>query len=200
MTPGSIGPPPGGTGIVKYKSGPAAGLAVYDTTTKTTWTIDANLAASDNFGVTGRATIRSKINHRVYHPLLLNPDGTMLLATATSANGWIAGMNVQPGFAGSMTWQLPHLTDLQLLDADLGLGSGNKKLKSKGHVDPFVHLQPGFYWTCARDDDTDSRAPCDPNVIPVKNQMWSFNFDDGFQGTDLVSKLFYVMVYFPAAQ
>ena len=36
--------------------------------------------------------------------------------------------------------------------------------------------------------------------IPVQNQMWSFNFDDGFQGTDLVSKLFYVMVYFPARQ
>jgi hypothetical protein len=27
---------------------------------------------------------------------------------------------------------------------------------------------------------------------------YSFNFDDGFEGTDLPNKRFYVMVYFPA--
>jgi hypothetical protein len=26
---------------------------------------------------------------------------------------------------------------------------------------------------------------------------WSFNFDDGFEGTDLPGKQFYVMVYYP---
>jgi hypothetical protein len=27
---------------------------------------------------------------------------------------------------------------------------------------------------------------------------WSFNFDEGFQGTDETTKTFFVMVYFPA--
>jgi hypothetical protein len=70
---------------------------------------------------------------------------------------------------------------------------------------PFRHLQPGFYWACVRAaSNLGSNGPCDLSknaptapgkVTPME---WSFNFDDGFTGTDSNEKAFYVMVYFPA--
>ena len=29
---------------------------------------------------------------------------------------------------------------------------------------------------------------------------WSFNFDDGFEGSDQENKMFYLMVYYPIQQ
>jgi hypothetical protein len=44
--------------------------------------------------------------------------------------------------------------------------------------------------------------PCNTDVagtaLDGNPLQWSFDFDSGFQGTDLESKLFYVMVYYPA--
>ena len=50
-----------------------SGLAYYDTDLNVTWIADANLAASDTFGMSG-----------------INTDGTMSLATAQY---WVNGMN-----------------------------------------------------------------------------------------------------------
>ena len=43
-----------------------------------------------------------------------------------------------------------------------------------------------------------AQSPCDFNLIPPGNLPYSFNFDDGFEGTGLSSKEFYVMMYYPA--
>jgi hypothetical protein len=82
---------------------------------------------------------------------------------------------------------------------------GDPRLESLGLVGPFLGLQPGFYWSCERDPWTTTQAPCNPALHPgfapgpnMTPMEWSFNFDDGFQGTDKNDKLFYVMVYFPA--
>src|SRR5579883_2110001 len=62
MVAGAIGTPPSCTsssGVVPYSSGPAAGSAVYDCNTGYTWLADANLAALNNFGITGNIAIKS---------------------------------------------------------------------------------------------------------------------------------------------
>ncbi len=113
-------------------------------------------------------------------------------------------------FAGSSNWMLPSAPqpnkqipgDLDTLFLDLGLQPGDLRLEWFGFVGPFWRLQPGFYWTCERDDLTNSQAPCDPLLSPTppgsQPFAFSFNFDDGFEGTDHQDKHFYVMVYFPA--
>lgn len=206
MFPGAIGTPPRGSGIMPYTTGPAAGKAVFDPTTGYSWPIDANLAASNQFLVVGNTSIYSPINKMTYTPPFIDAAaGTMLLATATDPtvapgiDGWLAAMN-SVTYAGTSFWTLPSLTDLQNLYLDLGIQPGTVKLQAHGYVGPFLNLQPGFYWSCERDSGTTRQAPCDPNLIPVENQIWSFNFDDGFEGTDLISKEFYVMVYYPAPQ
>ena len=59
---------------------------------------------------------------------------------------------------------------------------------------------------CPRTAGADSNGACDltqnapPNPHYAGNMEWSFNFDDGFEGTDEDNKMFYVMVYYPIQQ
>jgi hypothetical protein len=62
MTQTPLGPVPPGKGVVPYLSGPGAGKAVYDTLTGLSWTLNANLAAFDNFGVTNTIAIPPDMN------------------------------------------------------------------------------------------------------------------------------------------
>jgi hypothetical protein len=57
-----------------------------------TWLQDANLAASNTFGVSN-----------------IEADGTMIWDTATAPNGWIAAMNAAggAGYLGFSDWRLP---------------------------------------------------------------------------------------------
>ena len=196
MTKGSLGTPPCCSGVLPYTSGPAAGLAVYDTTTGYSWALDANLAASNNFGVSGTTTITSSVNNMTYVVPLIDSDGAMLFSSVAD---WIAGMHTAV-YAGTKDWRLPALNDLLNLYTDLGLQAGaTTALKSTASVGPFQNLQPGFYWSCERDPGGNAQSPCDYNLIPPGNLPYSFDFNDGFVGTDLSSKQFYVMVYFPAS-
>ncbi len=68
----------------------SGGLAYYDTATNLTWVADANLAATNDFGVTG-----------------INSGGMMNWA---AADAWIAGMN-STGYLGVTAWRLPTVTD-----------------------------------------------------------------------------------------
>jgi hypothetical protein len=206
MAPGAIGSPPTGWGIVvPYTSGPAAGKAVYDTHTGITWTLDANLAAQNHFGVTGSTTVSSK--HATYTVPLIDRDGAMLFEEVNGSDGvsgWIGGMNAS-GYAGTNNWTLPQLADLKTLYDDLIIAAGDVRLEALGFVPPFIGLQPGFYWACQRDEDPgdSSQSPCDATLPPpfISNQgipyQYSYNFSDGFVDTDLETKQFYVMVYYP---
>jgi hypothetical protein len=204
-------PPPLGQGVLAYTSGPAAGKAVYDTNTQITWLLDANLAASQDFGVGGTTEVQGNNNCvpsadcDFFEPLV-NPSGAMLFDDrATTA--WLAGLNSanQTGFAGEKTWALPSVADLKTLSGDLGLPA--PALISQASVGPFQHLQPFFYWACVPSDpsgnkDGNARSPCDFTTHAGQNSggtdmEWSYNFDTGFQATDLNTKKFYVMVYYP---
>ena len=201
MTVNPIGTPPSGSGVLAYSSGSAAGKAVYDTQTGITWPLDANLAALFSFGVEGTTTIPSPLHPP--GPTLIVPlvdsDGAMLYTTAEGAGGWVAAMNAS-NYAGSNQWTLPHEADLRTLFQDLGLQPGDRRMLWNSRTGPFRNLQPFFYWACERDEPGTSQSPCDLNLNPgASNFEYSFNFDNGFEGTDLESKEFYVMVYFPAA-
>ena len=69
MVAGAIGTapscPPGAT-VVPYTSGPASGSAVYDCNTGFTWPADANLAASNDFGIVGNLTLTYPSSRTIY--------------------------------------------------------------------------------------------------------------------------------------
>lgn len=203
--PGAIdGAAPAGSGVVAYTSGKAKGKAVYDATVSggRTWVLDANLARSNQFGIKGTTTIYSKVNRQTLTVPLIDKDGAMLFDTASDPKtGWIAAMNTD-NYAGANTWSLPHYADLQTLFTDLKLQSADSRLVYQGAAGPFQHLQPFFYWACQRDQNGNSQSPCNPGLNPpssgTMSMAWSFNFDNGFEGTSATTKPFYVMVYYPA--
>jgi hypothetical protein len=195
---------PGASGVVKYTSGPAANKAVYDTPHKQTWVLDANLPLADNFNVSGTTTIDPKKKKKSAVPApLIDADGKMMFETANNKQtGWVAAMNRQT-YAGSGKWALPTEKQISELHDSLKLQQGDPSLLYGGNAGPFKNLQPFFYWACQRDDNGNSQSPCNYSLNPPDNKKgeamrWSFNFDEGFQGTDETTKTFFVMVYFPA--
>ncbi|MBS1859558.1 MAG: hypothetical protein JST11_29570 [Acidobacteria bacterium] len=198
MVPGAIAGQPscpaGGPAVVPYTSGPAAGLAVYDCNTGYTWVADANLAASNHFGVTGSVTITGPA-HMLAAPKI--SGGAMLFQTATE---WIQGMNSSK-YLGSSSWQMPATSRvMQGLFTDLGMASGDARMMWTGTLGPFQNLQPFFYWGCERDQSGSSQSPCSGYAPPDGSSQlqWSYNFDFGFQPTSSIVQHFFVMVYYPA--
>ena len=215
MTKTALGPTPVGAGVLPYRSGPAAGRAVYDTVTGLSWTLNANLPAFDNFGVTQTTAIppdmgANPTNGKTLTVPLVDNDGDVLLTagvpvktcihggnTSGLTTEWIIAMN-QSEYAGTKDWELPCIADLQNLYSDMQIAAGDTRLETPFPVGPFWRLQPGFYWACSRVAKTGSNGPCDYTQDAGGGLYWSFNFDDGFEGTDEPSKQFYVMVYYPA--
>lgn len=76
-------------GLITVTTGSAAGKAVYDDVTNLTWLKDANLAATESFGVSGILTGAAQ--------------GAMTWVTAQS---WITAMNAA-NYLGFNDWRLP---------------------------------------------------------------------------------------------
>ena len=212
VTASVLGPLPPGKGVIPYFFGPGAGKAVYDTNTGLSWTLDANLPALKNFGFTATTTITADqmatppTNGQTLKLPMINPDGTIYFAAVDpngATPGWISAMNTAK-YAGVSTWALPSEKQISTLYVDMGVTVGDTRLEWPFPTGPFAHLQPAFYWGCVRADGTGSGGACDltqdapPDIhYTTGNMEWSFNFDDGFEGTDQDDKLFYVMVYYP---
>lgn len=193
MVAGAIGTAPtcgAGAAVVAYTKGPAAGSAVYDCVTGYSWAADANLAASNAFGIAGNVTITdAKGAYTV--PKISN--GAMLFDTATQ---WIQAMNASQ-YLGASNWEMPATSKvLQALFTDLNLASGDARLMWTGTSGPFQNLQPSFYWACGRDQAGGGASPC-TGYAPGGLQ-WSFDFDYGFQSTSSLVQKYFVMVYYPA--
>ncbi|TCV90551.1 Lcl domain-containing protein [Sulfurirhabdus autotrophica] len=77
------------------------GMAVYDNDLNITWLADANLAATNTFGLP--MTMNSAESGAYYEPNSINQTGTMNLSTA---NKWIAAMNTA-NYLGYNDWRLP---------------------------------------------------------------------------------------------
>lgn len=198
----------GGSGptVVPYTEGPAKDKAVYDCSTGISWPIDANLAASNAFGVSGEQEIEERRPYpRPPHPSRIKASvisgGAMLWQTA---NRWVEAMRKAEHLQNKF-WQLPDSPeDLRTLFRDLNLRPGDARLVAQGQTGPFQNLQPFFYWEecvpnlngtggTSRDCETGNAPPG-----RVSRQMnYDFTFGYGIQATDLSALKYFVMVYYP---
>lgn len=167
---------------------PAAdGQTIYDPNLNVTWLADANLAATQTFGVSG-----------------INKSGSMDYAAALR---WVAAMNALDhgvGYLGHNNWQLPtaptgdkscartgrngesfgfhcsgsalgslYYRSLALREPDTAVRIPSNK------VGPFTDFQPYLYWS--------GSAAADPLQGFV-----SFSFNTGFQGANVTLNFLYV--------
>ena len=186
--------PPGAT-VVPYSSGPASGSAVYDCNTGFTWPADANLAASNNFGIVGNLTLTYPSSRTIAAPKI--SGGAMLFQTAAD---WVQAMS-NSKYLGSSAWEIPATSKtLEDLFTSLNIASGDTRLMSNAAIGPFRNLQPSFYWGCQRDQAGNSQSPC-TGYAPADGTsqlQWSFDFDYGFQSTSSLIQKYFVTVYYPA--
>ena len=169
----------------------ADGRTIYDRALNVTWVADANLAATEKFGVKG-----------------VNPNGSM--SWHTSQN-WIAAMNVAH-YLGRSDWRLPKTLQpddsCSIITPKLKQGSGYNCTRSEmgelfytelgsqagsslerthnRYMDLFHNFQQYLYWSEA--DPEQSRVGA-----------WTFSFGNGFQGTNFFSNDIYAIpvVYGP---
>jgi hypothetical protein len=163
------------------------GETVYDTVKNVTWLANANLAATQTFGVSG-----------------INRDGSMSWDTAQK---WIAAMNTA-NYLGSNHWSLPTT---QLPDAGcsqrpksaafgygctgsqmgdlfynkLGGEQGSTiELRHNANYGLFKNFQQYLYWSSTLWE----RVP---------NSAFSFSFGNGFQGTNVFANAMYAIAIAP---
>ncbi len=169
----------------------ADGKTVHDARLGVTWLADANLAATESFGVTG-----------------INSSGSMDYATAVR---WVAAMNASnngAGYLGRNNWQLPTASSTDktceltgrngepfgyncsgsalgsLYYVSLGLKEPDSAVAySEDQVGPFQNIQPYLYWS--------KSAAIDP-----KQGFVSFSFASGFQGANVFRNYLYVLPMF----
>jgi|GEM_PF-1597950 len=197
MIPGKLPGTPATTGNgLQVNPG---GQTVYDPVTNITWLANANLAASNTFGLPACADPTTPA-------LCVAPDGAMTFASATQ---FIGNMNTfgGTGYLGHSNWQLPTIdsgcpgyncTGAQnpmgnLFYTQLGFGPGMTVVTAPNiAVRPFHNMQPYLYWTCGA---ATIQAACDANG-PAPNFEWSFSLGSGFEGTDLLANDLYATPYF----
>ena len=194
MIPGKMPgtPPTTGSGL---QANPG-GQTVYDPVTNITWLANANLAASNTFGLPA-------CTDPLTPALCADPDGAMTLA---SANQYIANMN-GARYLGQTNWQLPaieagcsnyncagNMNPMgNLFYAQLGFSQGMSVVTVPDiAVGPFRNIQPYLYWTCMA---ATIQSACQTDG-PAPNFEWSYSFGSGFEGTDLLANDLYVTAYF----
>ncbi len=171
------------------------GQTVYDPQTNVTWPADANVAATDRFGL-------PPCTDPLTPALCVAADGAM---TYASAQQLIANMNAA-GYLGQSNWRLPPIDATcpgygcggtrnplgNLFYAQLGLPSGGTVAEPNVAVGPFHDIQPYLYWSCSGATIQSACAAAGPSP----NFEWSYSFGSGFEGTDLVQNSMFVTVYF----
>lgn len=178
------------------------GLAVYDSDLDVTWLVDANLAQSESFDVSG-----------------ILADGRM---TWDKANEWIAAMNAA-GYLGYADWRLPIVVDAGLPGCDSGYDGGDcgfnvdqagsemahlyhGELGNLAYFDtngapsgcgdapayclvntgPFANLQPEYYWS-------GTAYPVDADAGDEDEKAWYFYFAGGNQDATYKNYGLYVL-------
>jgi len=194
-------PPPTGTGLQVSPDG----KSVYDPILNVTWPTDANLAASNTFGIARCAGVGT--SGAVPPPPCISTSGTM---NWTTANLFVLAMSTG-GYLGGANWQLPPIADASCKLSDcanagdpmaylyyqrLGLGAGQIANLSTSVTGPFTGLQPYFYWSSV------ANAGPDPELSRCSDQPASpglfcdFSFASGFLNTDLLSTYNFVTAHY----
>ena len=190
---------------------------IYDSDSNKSFLADGNIAASNTFGLPtcdglGDATSAPCVN----------ADGRM---TQTSAEAFVQAMKAT-SYLGQSGWKLPPSTQLDnchyavcaspasnnplasLFYNGLGLSGGSSVAAYyTDDVGPFSNVQPYLYWSCqaASSQGPALRSACSaiPQCTPFSappcaaDMEWSFNFGDGFQGTDEEANDLFVTAFSP---
>lgn len=176
------------------------GQTVYDPIGDVTWLANANVAATNTFGLPDctRPTTSS---------ICVAQDGSMNLASAMQL---IANMNASngAGYLGQTNWELPpsnascpsyNCADsgnpMGILYYDqFGLSATTPVVATPNiAVGPFHNLQPYIYWSCQAVAIQD---PCDGVGPNMGIAEWAFSFGNGFLGTDRLEATYYGTAYF----
>jgi uncharacterized protein (TIGR03437 family) len=194
MIPGKLPGTPAATGTgLQVNPG---GATVYDPVTNITWLANANLAATNTFGLPPCTSPTAP-------SLCVAQDGAM---TWTSASQYIANMNTA-AYLGQTNWQAPTISPNcpgygcegadnpmgNLFYDQFGLVGGAAAVATPDiSVGPFHNLQPYLYWSCVGNAIQDA---CQ-SAGPVANFEESYSFGAGFHGTDLLANTLFVSAYF----
>jgi len=169
------------------------GQVVNDTDLNITWLANANLAATNTFGLARNVNLGNIPSYNGYFGTYIYDDGRM---TWGGAMKWIAAMNAA-NYLGYNNWRLPNTTDMgkpgcnsTLNGTDCGYNSiGSEmahlyysELGNLGYASttaynqpgyglvnkgPFTHFMASLYWS-------------GPEYALYDN-AWNFNFADGYQ-------------------
>lgn len=198
MIPGKLPSTPAATGTgLQVNPG---GATVYDPITDITWLANANLAATNAFGLTPCTNPTAPL-------LCIAQDGAM---TWSSASQYIANLNAA-AYLGQTNWQAPTIATTcpgygcagtdnpmgNLFYDQFGLVAGAAAVTTPDiSLGPFHDVQPYLYWSCVGKTIQDA---CQ-SAGPVANFEESYSFGSGFQGTDLLNNSLFVTPYFVGAR
>jgi uncharacterized protein (TIGR03437 family) len=179
------------------------GQTVYDPVANVSWVANANLAATNTFGLPACTALNTP-------KICVNSDGAM---SWDSASQLVANMNTfngGAGYLGQKNWELPHV-DMNcggyncsgsqepmgnLFYAQLGLRAGMSVVPAPNiSVGPFHNLQPYLYYSCQANTVQEACS----SAVPAPNFGWSFSFGNGFEGTDEQTNGLYVTAYYAGA-
>ena len=178
-----------------------SGAAYYDDALDVTWLADANLAASNTFGVSG-----------------ISPGGSM---TWDKANEWIAAMN-NAGYQGASDWRLPTIVDTGSSGCNWGYSETDcgYNVQTATGATVFSEMAHLFYTTLGNTARYDTNGiwvncPAEPvycltnpgpftNLLPntywsgdtyavYPSSAWTFGFGGGGQGDRDKSSTFVAM-------
>jgi hypothetical protein len=175
------------------------GQTVYDPVTNVTWVANANLGATNTFGL-------PPCKDPTTPAICVNPDGAM---TWDAASQFVTNMNTYngAGYLGQTHWQLPSIDPNcpnyncdgnsnpmgELFYDQLGLSQGMPVVATPDiAVGPFRHIQPYLYWACEAATIQDL---CQ-TTGPAPGFEFSFTFGNGFVDTDILANDLYVTAYF----
>ncbi len=128
------------------------GRAVYDTDLNITWMSDANLALTNQFGLSLSTIVSDDTANTV---------GSTGAMTFTNANFWIGGMNTA-NYLGFNDWRLPTATNAvrgesfnpdtemgHLFISEFGgtFGTSIFTNGTQAELDKFTNIKAGSYWT-----------------------------------------------------
>jgi uncharacterized protein (TIGR03437 family) len=194
MIPGKLPGTPAATGQ-GLQVNPGS-QTVYDPETDVTWLANANLAATNTFGL---PTCTNENTPR----LCVGQDGAM---SWDSASQFMTNMNSGTGYLGHTNWQRPPVDPNcpnygcggalnpmgNLFYEQLGFSEGTPVIVTPNvTVGPFHNLQPYIYWECGADT---IQATCQYDA--TTGFEWSFSFGNGFLGTDVLADDYYATAYF----
>jgi uncharacterized protein (TIGR03437 family) len=189
-------PPANGTALQVNPGG----QTVYDPMTDITWLANANLAATNTFGL-------PRCIDPLTPALCVAQDGSM---TWFSAAQFLANMN-SAAYLGQTRWEAPTIDNScpgfncggaqnpmgNLFYAQFGLSEGMSVVSAPDvATGPFRRIQPYLYWSCVA---SRIASPCEA-TLPADGFEESYSFGAGFQGTDVLGNNLYVTAYFPGSR